>query len=345
MRNETRALVNAYVARIAHLNGVTVADVEKSFTATPSVQQSLWKKVQESSAFLGQVNMPLVDEMSGELIGMGISGTIAGRTNTNTTDRLGSDPTNLDNRGYDLKFTEFDVAIQWAKLDQWAKFPNFQVLWAALVAERIALDLIMTGWNGTTAAAVTDRVANPLLQDVNVGWLQKMRLENTARVMSDGGDTAVGFTTKVTYGNSATADYATLDALVYDARNTLLPTWAKNDTKLVAICNSGLLHDKYFPLVNQSIDPTEQLARDVILSSKRLGGIQAAEVPHFPDGKILITRFDNLSIYGQSGKHRRHIIENPKRSRTEDYQSDNLAYVVEDLDFACLIENIAAHDD
>ena len=344
MRNETRALINEYIARIAQLNGVTVSDVEKSFTAAPSVQQFLWLKVQESSAFLTSINMPLVEDMTGELIGMGISGTIAGRTNTATTDRLGSDPVTLDNRGYSLKFTEFDVYLTWARLDQWAKFPDFQVKWATAVAKRIALDLIMMGWNGTSAAAATDRGANPLLQDVNIGWLQKMRVENAARVLSDGADATAGWTTNVTYGSHAAADYVTLDAMVYDVRQTLLPSWAKNDTNMVAICNSGLLHDKYFPLVNTAVDPTEQLARDVIMSTKRLGGIPAAEVPHFPDGKILITRFDNLSIYAQSGKHRRHIIENPKRSRTEDYQSDNIDYVIEDLDFACMIENIKAHD-
>lgn len=339
MRNETRALVNKYITRVAQLNGVAEADVVKSFVAAPSVQQALWKKAQESSAFLKLINMLLVSEMQGEKIGMGITGTIAGRTNTNTTDRLGADPTNLDNRGYILKFTEFDVALRWEVLDQWAKFPNFQKMWAEAIAERIALDLIMIGWNGTSAAAVTDRAANPLLQDVNIGWLEKMRVENTARVMKQGGTV-----NKVYYGTSNLADYPSLDAMVYDVRHTLLPTWAKNDNKLVAICNSGLLHDKYYPLVAQDKDAENTLATDVILSTKRLGGLQAVEVPHFPDGKILITRFDNLSIYAQEGKHRRHIIDNPKRSRTEDYQSDNLAYVIEDLDYATMIENIELHD-
>lgn len=340
LSNAARVLINQYIARVAELNGVTVADVEKSFVASPSIQQTLWQKVQESSAFLTRVNMPIVAEMSAELIGMGIAGTISGRTNTDTTDRLGTDPGTVDNRTYDCKFTEFDVSLKWAKLDMWAKFPNFQIMWATLVANQIALELIMVGWHGTSAAAATNRVNNPLLQDVNIGWLQKQRTENAARVLDEGEDEAG----KVTYGTHADADYKSLDSLVYDARHTLLPAWAKNDTNLVAICNSGLLHDKYFPLVNKDQDAQNTLATDIILSSKRLGGLQAVEVPHFPDGKIFITRFDNLSIYQQEGKNRRHIIDNPKRSRIEDYQSMNLAYVIEDLDFAVLIENIEVHD-
>jgi hypothetical protein len=34
---------------------------------------------------------------------------------------------------------------------------------------------IMIGFNGTSAAATTDRSTNPKLQDVNIGWLQKIR--------------------------------------------------------------------------------------------------------------------------------------------------------------------------
>ena len=337
MRNETRALYNRYIARIALLNAIDIADAVKTFSAAPSVEQALYAKVQESSEFLKLINMPLVRDLANEIIGLGISGTIARRTNVANADRLGKDPTDTEARSYMCKSTEFDVFIPWAKLDQWSKFPAFQALWAGLVARRIALDMIMIGWNGISAAAQSDPVANPLLQDVNIGWLQKMRVENAARVMDHGGVAG-----KVTYGLPE-ADYVTLDSMVYDARNSLLPTWTKNDTGLVAICNSSLLHDKYFPLVNQTLDPTEVLAQDIILSSKRLGGLQAVEVPHFPDGKILITRFDNLSIYIQEQSTRRKIDENHKRNRVEDFNSANHAYVIEDTEFACLIENITPY--
>jgi hypothetical protein len=100
------------------------------------------------------------------------------------------------------------------------------------------------------------------------------------------------------------------------------------------------LHDKYFPLVNQQQPSSEVLATDLILSQKRVGGIGAVRVPYFPPGKILITRLDNLSIYFQEGKRRRHIEENPKRDRVENYESSNDDYVIEDYELACLVENI-----
>ena len=44
----------------------------------------------------------------------------------------------------------------------------------------------MIGWHGTSTAPDTDRTANPLLQDVNIGWLQHIRTDAPAQVMSEG---------------------------------------------------------------------------------------------------------------------------------------------------------------
>src|SRR5690606_27640702 len=107
-------------------------------------------------------------------------------------------------------------------------------------------------------------------------------------------------------------DYASLDALVYDALELLDP-WAKDDPELVVIVGSGLIHDKYFPIISQAgSTATEVVARDQILrSAKQLGGKPAVTVPFFPANAILITKLSNLSIYWQEGTRRRHVVENP----------------------------------
>ncbi|SUG76701.1 Phage major capsid protein [Salmonella enterica subsp. enterica] len=51
MRPETRFKFNAYLTRVAELNGISTDDVSKKFTVEPSVTQTLMNKVQESSAF------------------------------------------------------------------------------------------------------------------------------------------------------------------------------------------------------------------------------------------------------------------------------------------------------
>ena len=333
MRNDTRELFDAFTSRIAELNGVS--DAMKMFTVDPTVQQTLENRIQESSEFLGRVNVIGVPELKGALLGLGINSTVAGRTDTSGAGRrTPRSPTGMDGREFELKQTDFDTFVTYGQLDLWAKFPDFQTRITNMVTARCALDRIMIGFNGTSAAATTDRAANPLLQDVNIGWLQQQRVQNPTRVFDEGAKVAG----KILVGPGG--DYKTLDALVYDSIHSFLPTWTRGRTDLVAICGDGLLHDKYMPLIADDKDPTEQLARDVIMSTKRLGGKQAAEVPFVPEDAIFVTTFDNLSIYFQDGKRRRHIREEPDANRIADYQSSNEGYVIEDLESALLIEKI-----
>lgn len=337
MENSTRLKFNAMAGQIARLNGISTDIVTSTrFTVDPSVQQKLETRMQESSEFLSRINVIGVIEKEGEKLGLGISGTIAGRTDTASGNvRGGVDPTTLDNTRYNCIQTNFDTGLTYARLDMWAKFPDFEQRVRDVILKRQALDRIMIGFNGTNAAAQSDRAANPLLQDVNIGWLQKMRTENGERVVTQGATPG-----KLTYGDNAGADYKTLDALVWDIKESLLQPWAVADTELVALVSGDLLHDKYFPMVNAAEAPTEQLARDVIMSTKRLGGLPAVRVPHFPNGKVLVTRFDNLSIYYQDGKRRRMLKDEPERDRIMDYQSSNEAYVIEDYGYAAMAENI-----
>lgn len=331
MNNDSRALYTQYLQRQAQLNGVPDAAVK--FNVTPSVQQTLENKIQESSEFLKSINIIGVDELKGAKLGLGISGTIASRTNTTAADRQTTDPTGVDDNGYECKKTDYDTHITYAKIDAWAKFKDFQTRIRNLVLQRCALDRMTIGFNGTSAAATTNRAANPLLQDVNIGWLQKIRTEATARVLDEGATAG-----KVVIG--AAGDYKNLDALVYDAYQTLLDPWFRNDPGLVAVLGRNLMHDKLFPLVSNPDAPTEMLAADIVRSQRRVGGLPAVSVPYFPEDGILITRLDNLSIYYQNGARRRAVIDNPKRDRIEHYESSNDAYVVEDYGLSAFIENI-----
>tara|TARA_B100000700_G_C15063644_1_gene867852 strand:- start:17784 stop:18791 length:1008 start_codon:yes stop_codon:yes gene_type:complete len=332
MRNETRKLFNDFQNRLATLNGVE--SVGAKFTVEPSIQQTLETRMQESSEFLNSINVIGVNEQQGEKLGLGISGTIAGRTDTNQNDRQPTDPTDMEGSSYFCKQTNFDTALRYGKLDAWAKFQDFQTRIRDAILKRQALDRIMIGFNGTSAAAQSDRITNPLLQDVNIGWLQKMRDHAAERVMTE----VVDASGKITIGISG--DYKNLDALVYDMVNTLIDPWYQDDTELVVLTGRKLLSDKYFPLVNSDLVPTEKTAADMMISQKRIGGLQAVRVPHFPANTIMVTRLDNLSLYWQEGSRRRNIIDNPKRDQIENYESSNDAYVVEDYGCAAVAENI-----
>lgn len=66
MRQETRFKFNAYLSRVAELNGIDAGDVSKKFTVEPSVTQTLMNTMQESSDFLTRINIVPVSEMKGE---------------------------------------------------------------------------------------------------------------------------------------------------------------------------------------------------------------------------------------------------------------------------------------
>ncbi|MXH64017.1 capsid protein, partial [Escherichia coli] len=82
MRKDTRFKFNAYLSRVAELNGVSTDDVAKKFTVEPSVTQTLMTTLQMSSAFLTKINIVPVDELKGEKVGVGVNGTIASTADT-----------------------------------------------------------------------------------------------------------------------------------------------------------------------------------------------------------------------------------------------------------------------
>lgn len=222
MRNVTRLAFTALAAQIALLNGV--ASATEKFNVAPSVQQTLETAMQESSAFLKAINLIGVNEQTGEALLAGVNGPIASRTNTAAGNRRNpADVSQLTKDVYACKQTNFDTAFPYALLDAWAKFPDFQVRLTNAIIERQSLDRIMIGFNGTSAALATDRANNPLLQDVNKGWLQKIREGAADHVMDEGavaGKVTVGGTKVIKVAGVDTGisgDYQTLDGLVFDA--------------------------------------------------------------------------------------------------------------------------------
>ncbi|WP_421684465.1 phage major capsid protein, P2 family [Stutzerimonas urumqiensis] len=335
MRNETRVKFNGYLEQVAKLNAITSAIVK--FNVLPAVQQSLETAIQESSDFLKRINVIPVNEQEGEAILLGVNGPIAGRTNTGAGNRRNpSDRSALAKDSYSCKQTNFDSAFPYALMDAWAKFPDFQPRLTAAIAQRQALDRIMIGFNGTSAAAATDIAANPLLQDVNIGWLQKIRTGAPDRVL----DEVVAASGKVTVG--ATGDYKTLDGLAYDAVQMLEP-WHRNSPDLVVLVSRNLLHGKLLKAVEKGgASNEEELAADEIIAKARLAGLPIVDAPFFPDGKLLVTTLSNLSIYWQEGARRRHVKDEPEYDRVADYQSSNDAYVIEDFGLVALVERIEA---
>nr|WP_059392460.1 phage major capsid protein, P2 family [Pseudomonas toyotomiensis] len=336
MQKHTRIAFNGYMANQAKINEVESAAV--TFNVAPTPAQKLEKAIQESNRFLTKINIIPVDEPEGEAILLGVNGPTASRTKTDAATgkkRKPRDVSALSKDTYACKKTNFDTAFPYAKLDAWAKFPEFQTMLSGSIAVQQGLDRIMIGFNGTSAQEDTDLATNPMLEDVNIGWLQKIRVGAPDQVISEG-EAVAG---KVTVG--ATGDYKTLDGLVFDAIQLLAP-WHRKRKDLVVIADPQLLHEKQLKAVEKGAESNvEENAADEVVTKGRLGGLPIEhDAPFFIDGGVLITPLSNLSIYVQSGKRRRHIRDEPDFDQVADYQSSNEAYVIEDFGAIALVENI-----
>lgn len=308
-----------------------VQDASRQFAVEPSIAQELNDKITEKSDFLSRINVVPVTEIKGQKVMIGVTGPVSSRTNTKTNDREAKDFSDLEGLGYELFHTESDVGLSFAKIDSWAKFPDFADRYSAAVQRQIALDRIMIGWHGTHAALQTDITANPMLQDVNKGWLQIAREQIPAQVLKEGKTAG-----KITLG--AGGDYANLDALVHDVKQMIDPVF-RDAGDLIAIIGSDLLaNDKGKLYAKQGDTPTEKERIEGAQVIATYGGLPSFLIPHFPATGVVVTSWDNLSLYFQDSSWRRHVIENPKRSRVEDYNGRNEGYVIEQLEKFAAIE-------
>lgn len=344
MLTSTRLLIHAFVSQVAKLNNlpdalVAVPGKLDEFNVAPAIEQKLQAKLRELSDFMSRVNVVPVVNQQGSRVGVGVNRSLAGRTNRaagnarKPGDVTGSDQIDL----YLCKKTDYDYAWSYELLDAWSHQPEFQQLMRDAVLAQKAEDVMCIGFNGVDAAAETDREEFPLLQDVNYGWLHKIRTYAPGRVMKHGTKDAL----KIYVSDTGDADYVNLDALVFDAIQNLIHERYRTATDLVVMVGSDLVHEKYFKIVSEAVDTaTEQVARDVILSSRQLGGKPTVQVPFFPAGAILITSFKNLSYYWQIGTARRAIQDNPSLDQIDNFESINDAFMVEEYGKAALLENI-----
>jgi P2 family phage major capsid protein len=322
MKEITRKLYNNMALRLAKTYGV--ASVTAPFSATPEVEQRLQDKIVEQDNFLQKINVITVAEIEGQNILGSASGPSSGRTDTSVEgqERSPRDLLGLDTFAYKLYQTNSDVYMRYATMDAWAKFKDMAERYARYLQQRIASDRCLIGWFGASAAADTDLVVNPMMQDVNKGWIQYMKDKKAANILLTGtkqaGEIRIG----------TDGDFLNLDHAVSDLVEGI-PQYLRQD--LVALVGSELLGMEKSALYQAiALKPTEKNLATASLTS--FGGLPTATPNNFPARGIVITSYDNLSIYVQEGSWKRHLKDKPEKDRVEDYNSRNEGYVVETPD-------------
>lgn len=334
LNSQARQQFSQYAQNIARLNGVDSAF--QRFNVAPAPQQRIIQAYQESADFLKLINIYPVDHAKGEKLGMGVGTSLAGTTDTRQQKRRPTVVGSLDLVDvYECDQVNYDAAYRWPVLNAWSHMPDFKPKLANMVVRAVALDKIRAGWNGRFRAPTSDRIQYPNLEDTGRGWLQRLREVAPEQVYSG---ELVGGVRKTIVG-AAGPQFKTLDGLVETAIEEMIHEQFREDD-LMVICGRGLLSEKYLPLLNTIQNPTEQLSARMIYANKQLGTRPAVHIPFFPAKTMLITTFQNLSIYIQNGTFTRHLKEEPEWDRTADYQSICQDYVIEELGCAALIENI-----
>ena len=318
MKKETREKFNRLVLQ-GLAAGYGVKDVSEQFSIEASITQTLNDKIVEQSTFLPQINIVPVDELKGENILGYASSPVTSRTDTSGDDeRKPKDVLGLEKYEYELKKTDTDTLIRYITIDSWAKFPDMADRYGRYVRERAAADRELIGWYGTRAAATTDLAANPLLQDVNKGWLQYMRDNRRENILTEG-----NISGKIRIGQGG--DFSCLDVLINDLVEGI-PYYLQKD--LVALVGRDfIVREKAILFEAVQGVPTEKKAMESFVS--KFGGYPWQTPSFFPARGLVITSLKNLSIYHQDSSWRRAIEDNPRKDQYEDYMSRNEGYVVE----------------
>lgn len=337
LTQDGRKALNEFAAQMVTAAGVAIGE---EFALEPRVLQTLHDKIVEDGSWFyqsGMVNLAMVPELKGEKLYMDLGGLVSSRTEiTGNAERSPTDFSNLTNKFYELFFTESDIAIPYSKIDQWKFFKDFAQRYQRLHRAAIANDRLRVGWHGTSAAATTNSNTNPNGEDINKGWLQILREYDAALSTPMHVDS-----TGTTLG--AGGDVPNLDKLVSDMKSDMIAKEFKSVPKVVLVSEDliGVVEGKYYAAAGDSAEEKHHLDGGRILQT--YGGLRAIVPPHFPDGTVMVTPANNLSIYTQEDSWRRTLTDKPSKNRWEDYNSRNEGYVVEQEGATALVEGITEY--
>ena len=310
-----------------------VQKLSNYYVADPTQEQKLNDLIVDDVGFLSQINVLPVDDLAGQKIYGSTSRIVPKRTNTRVSQRQTVGTLNLDTNGYELFKTEYDVHIEYAQIDQWAKFPDLYNRWMRYVRGGVAEARIMTGFYGIASAEETDIETYPNGEDVNKGWLQILREYNGGSQMLSAGRNV----DEIRIGNDASADYVNLDSVVHDLKQGIPKRFRKRG--LVAIIGEELLSKDSAQLYEaQGSTPSEKERIENQKVNRTYGGLPSLSLPQFPDRGIFVTPLNNLSIYYQSKAVRQKMIDEPKADRIEHYHSMNEGYVLEEEEASASLE-------
>jgi P2 family phage major capsid protein len=305
-----------------------VETVNKQFNITGPQETKLKAALLESVEFLSLITVMEVDQIKGQVVKVGNYSIATGRKGgARFVTGQG-----VDGHTYELTETDSCSALTWALLSVWANAGNqkqFMQLMNQNATQRFALDMLRVGFNGTSQAADTDPVANPLGQDVNKGWHKIVSEKAAGQIMTD----------PMFFDVNGGGDYQTLDAIATELKNTLIHPALRSDPRLVVLVGSDLTAVAQTSMMNKANTPSEKVAAQKM--DKQIGGMHAYTPPFFPGKRIVVTMLSNLHIYTQRGTKQRKSENVEDRKQYEDKYWRNEGYAIEEFEAYAAVDESA----
>jgi P2 family phage major capsid protein len=305
-----------------------VETVNKQFNITGPQETKLKAALLESVEFLSLITVMEVDQIKGQVVKVGNYSIATGRKGGA---RFVTEQ-DVDGHTYELTETDSCSALTWALLSVWANAGNqkqFMQLMNKNATQRFALDMLRVGFNGTSQAADTDPVANPLGQDVNKGWHKIVSEKAAGQIMTD----------PMFFDVNGSGDYQTLDAIATELKNTLIHPALRSDPRLVVLVGSDLTAVAQTSMMNKANTPSEKVAAQKM--DKQIGGMHAYTPPFFPGKRIVVTMLSNLHIYTQRGTKQRKSENVEDRKQYEDKYWRNEGYAIEEFEAYAAVDESA----
>ena len=301
---KSRAALDQMYKFIAQHNGGF--DPRQVFNIAPNYAQRIEEKVMQSNAFLKQINSTPVDSLTGQVLGFDVPDTITSRTTERQTDgsfRRPSDPTKLVDRSFACKEIEQDPMIPWKKIDQWAGVINdFYPRFRRSVDFAKARDMLLIMWYGQGAVANTDKNENPLLQDVQRGFVQYLISNAPSQVSGiilDAAEPSGYRVEEIRIGPGAGANgFENLDQAVNYLKSMKIDRlFRKMESQRVLVGEQLLIRDRAQMLGVAGNVATERVATQILARTASIGEVERANSDELPDHLIFVSPMDNLSHY------------------------------------------------
>ena len=312
--------LNLTVKHIGNTYSVSHAAVNMGFFFSGHHARSQGKDAFKFWEFGEGINLVVVVDRDGDALMGALDDPSSGRTDVTMQDRLTNPLLSLP-MAYRCAKMNTDTSIPYARMMQWSP-DEFKRFYTEQTQKRLGVDRLIVGWHGVSDTATqTNPTADPFLRDIAKGWLQMMREQYPQNVVDE--QMIVGSIPPASLEPNA---YGCVDEAVLDMIHKIPPLFRDN---LVCIVGDAVLFNEQQRIYSAGEYLVEKYA--TADTFKIFAGIPRVECVGFPSNSIVVTSLDNLSIYIKDGASFRQVQNVPQRECSRDYQTHEIAYVVENM--------------